>query len=129
MNDAFGARLEEDKAWRAAAVALVAELRGRGLRAEALAQGAVRAKNPAGEPNGNDPLGQMMAPGLGQEVRCRRHGSGDTLWWHWVWSGPTRSSPSELEPLCPIRETATAAERIARVLAVPFADAPVEGSG
>jgi len=40
------------------------------------------------------------------------------LWWHWVWSGPSRGSEPELEPLCPLWETELAADRIGRVLAL-----------
>jgi hypothetical protein len=84
--------------------------------------GAVRVWNPAGEADPNDRRGQLMSPGLRQEVQCGRRADGG-LWWFWVWSGPTRKSPPDLEPLCPIDETEKAADRIVKVLAVPFADA------
>ncbi|TYB49323.1 hypothetical protein [Actinomadura chibensis] len=80
------------------------------------------AMNPDGEPAPDDPQGQMMSPGLRQEVRCRPHGPDGDLWWHWVWSGPTRNAEPELEPLCPLREPERAAERIGRVLALEGAD-------
>ncbi len=50
----------------------------------------------------DNPLGQVMSPGLRQEIRCRPHGPDGALWWHWVWTGPTRKSEPELEPLCPV---------------------------
>ncbi|WP_146778722.1 hypothetical protein [Actinomadura craniellae] len=60
-----------------------------------------------------------MSPGLRQDIAClRRDDAGGALWWHWVWSGPTRDAPGELEPLCPADEIETAAERITRVLAL-----------
>ncbi|GAA0562715.1 hypothetical protein GCM10009546_26170 [Actinomadura livida] len=113
------ARVALGESWRSGALALVDALEARGLVAEVWGHGAVRVRNPAGEPDTDDPQGQVFAPGLRQEVLCRpREG---VLWWLWVWSGPTPSSPVELEPLCPVADTATAADRIARVLAVPFA--------
>ena len=119
-------RVASDGPWRSAALALVAALEARGLEADVWGHGAVRARNPAGEPEADDPRGQAFAPGLRQEVLCRpREG---VLWWLWVWSGPTRTSPPDLEPLCPVTEVATAADRIARVLAVPIASAPGSGS-
>lgn len=66
-----------------------------------------------------------MSPGLRQEVACRP-GEAGVLWWFWVWSGPTRQSPPEYEPLCPADQVERAAEWIARVLAVPFADSGAE---
>ncbi|MFB4308738.1 hypothetical protein [Actinomadura sp. GTD37] len=111
-----------DSAWRPAALALVEALTGRGLVAQVWGHGAVRVRNPAGEPDTDDLRGQAFAPGLRQEVVCRRHDG--ELWWWWVWSGSSRKSPPELEPLCPVADTTTAADRIARVLAVPFASSP-----
>lgn len=112
-------RVPLGESWRSSALALVAGLEARGLVAEVWGHGAVRARNPAGEPDAGDPRGQGFAPGLRQEVLCRPRDG--VLWWWWVWSGVTRSSPPELEPLCPVEDTVTAADRIARVLAVPFA--------
>jgi hypothetical protein len=106
-------------AWRSAALALVAELEQRGLVAEVRGPGVVRVRNPAGAPDVEDPQGQVFAPGLGQEVVCRRRDG--VLWW-WAWTGPTRHSPPELEPLCPVSDVVTAVTRIVRVVAVPFAD-------
>ncbi|MFG2091172.1 hypothetical protein [Spirillospora sp. NPDC048824] len=120
-------RVPLGESWRASALALVAALEARGLVAEVWGHGAVRARNPAGEPDPDDPRGQGFAPGLRQEVLCRPRDGG--LWWLWVWSGVTRSSPVELEPLCPIEETTMAADRIARVLAVPFAGAAGSSGG
>ncbi|MER6815981.1 hypothetical protein ABT299_42505 [Spirillospora sp. NPDC000708] len=116
----------KDTAWRPAALALVDALKLRGLDAQVYGHGAVRASNPAGEPVPDDPCGALMHPGMRQEVLCRRHEG--VLWWLWVWAGPTRQSPPELEPLCPLLETDTAANLIARVLAVPFASPPDGGS-
>ena len=114
------------ESWRSAALALVRELVARGLVAEVWGHGAVRVRNPAGEPDPDDRLGRVLAPGLEQEVLCRPRGG--VLWWWWVWSGATRSSPQELEPLCPAADVVTAARRIARVLAAPFADAPASSA-
>lgn len=104
--------------WRDAALALIAALDSRGLTAQAWGHGAVMAVNPAGEPAPDNPLGQAMSPGLRQEVRCRPHGPDRELWWHWTWSGPTRQSEPELEPLCPLWDTEHAADRVGRVLAL-----------
>jgi hypothetical protein len=108
-------------------LALIAELERRGLVGKAWGHGAVRVYNPAGEPDGGDPLGRALGPGMRQEVLCRRRDG--VLWWWWAWSGPTRTSPPELEPLCPVADAVTAVERIARVLAVPFADSPAALDG
>ncbi|MEV5825220.1 hypothetical protein AB0L25_06575 [Spirillospora sp. NPDC052242] len=117
---------ERAEVWRPAALALVHALTARDLVAQVWGHGAVRAENPAGEPEDGNPQGQLMHPGLRQEVVCRdRNG---VLWWWWVWSGPTRQSPNELEPLCPITDAQTAADRLARVLAVPFAGSPDGGA-
>ncbi|WP_344409246.1 hypothetical protein, partial [Actinomadura nitritigenes] len=104
--------------WRDAALALVAALDQRGLVASPYGHGAVRATNPDGEPDPDNPLGQLMHPGMRQEVRCRPYGPAGELWWHWVWSGPTRDAEPELEPLCPLWEADVAADRIHRVLAL-----------
>lgn len=106
-----------------ATTALVTALQTRGLTATFTRHGSVLAKNPAGEPAAHDRLGQLMSPGLKQEVVCRPHGADHELWWFWAWTGPARKSPPELEPLCPIQDVEHAAERIARVLAVPFTEA------
>ncbi|GAA2119625.1 hypothetical protein [Actinomadura napierensis] len=124
--DVVGRQPLKDTAWRPAALALVEALKRRGLEAVVWGHGAVRVSNPAGEPDPDDPRGALMHPGMRQEVLCRRH-QGD-LWWLWVWPGPTRKSPSDLEPLCPLLETEKAADRIARVLAVPFIGSP-DGGG
>ncbi|MFB4298175.1 hypothetical protein [Actinomadura sp. NTSP31] len=116
----------KDTAWRPAALGLVDALKQRGLEAVVWGHGAVRVSNPAGEPDPDDPCGALMHPGMRQEVLCRRHDG--NLWWLWVWSGPTRQSPPELEPLCPLLDTDTTADRITRVLAVPFAGSP-DGGG
>ena len=104
--------------WRDAATALIAALDQRGLTAKPWGPSAVLAVNPHGEPAPDNPLGQAMSPGLRQEIRCRPHGPDGTLWWHWVWTGPTRKSEPELEPLCPLWDIEHAADRIRRVLAL-----------
>ncbi|MFG2003444.1 hypothetical protein ACGFNU_30225 [Spirillospora sp. NPDC048911] len=108
-------------AWRGYAAALVLDLEVRGLAGQVLAHGAVQASNPAGEPDKDDPRGQLMSVGMRQEVLCRPHPEDGELWWWWAWSGPTRKSAPELEALCPAEETSRAAERIECVLRVPFA--------
>jgi hypothetical protein len=80
------------------------------------APGVVRAVNPVGEPDGKDPRERAMSPGMRQEVHCRKNPEDRRLWWYWAWSGPLRSSPPELEPLCPAAEAERAADRIAKVL-------------
>ncbi|WP_147339743.1 hypothetical protein [Actinomadura spongiicola] len=80
------------------------------------------ASNPAGEPAPGNALGQIMSPGLRQEVRCRAHGPDHAPWWYWVWSGPSRDSEPELEPLCPLWDTDRAADSLQRVLALIEAD-------
>lgn len=104
--------------WRDAALALIAALDQRGLTAKPWGHAAVMAVNLAGEPAPDNALGQALSPGLRQEVRCHPHTPDHELWWHWVWSGPTRGSEPELEPLCPLWETELAADRIGRVLAL-----------
>ncbi|WP_131939446.1 hypothetical protein [Actinomadura bangladeshensis] len=113
-------------AWRPAALGLVAELERLGLVAEVRGSGLVRVHNPAGGPDPDDPQGQAFAPGLGQEVVCRRRDG--VLWWDWVWPGPSCTSPPELEPLCPVADVVTAVTRIARVVAVPFVGSPASPS-
>ncbi|MEV5570711.1 hypothetical protein AB0L06_11715 [Spirillospora sp. NPDC052269] len=117
--------LAEAAAWAPAARALAVELAARGLVARVRGHGAVWTRNPAGEPAPDDLVGAALSPGLNQEVWCRPNWPGRELWWYWAWSGPNRGDPPELEPLCRASETALAAESIARVLAVPFADVPV----
>ncbi|MFC5186678.1 hypothetical protein [Actinomadura harenae] len=115
----------EAAAWAPAARALVVELAARGLVARVLGHGAVRARNPAGEPAPDDLVGAALSPGLNQEVWCRPDWPDRELWWFWAWSGPNRDDPPELEHLCPVSETGLAADAIARVLAVPFTNAEV----
>ncbi|MBX6767763.1 MAG: hypothetical protein IRY90_11535 [Actinomadura rubrobrunea] len=108
--------------------ALVTALNARGLVGKAYQGGAVLAVNPAGEPDGGDLRGRAMSPGLRQEVRCLRNPrDGGRLWWYWAWAGPTRQSPADLEPLCPAADAEMAADWIAKVLAVPSADAARHG--
>ncbi|MUN40685.1 hypothetical protein [Actinomadura litoris] len=88
-------------------------------------QGVVVVWNPAAEPDyypeSPDGPGELRGPALWQEVRTGRRAAGD-LWWFWVWAGADGELP-ELEPLCPMEEVETAANRLAVVLAVPFAEA------
>ncbi|MEU6038224.1 hypothetical protein ABZ801_22715 [Actinomadura sp. NPDC047616] len=107
--------------------ALVEELQARGLVGTAYRDGVVRVLNPAGEPDGSNPYARV-SPGLRQEVQCRRNpDDGGALWWYWAWAGPTRQSPPDLEPLCPAADAELAAERIAKVLEMPSADAASHG--
>ncbi|GLW67288.1 hypothetical protein Arub01_55310 [Actinomadura rubrobrunea] len=117
MNDATGHRAVVELV-----TALVEELQARGLVSQTYRDGAVLVWNPAGEPDGGNPRG-LVSPGLRQEVRCRRNPDDDALWWYWAWAGPTRQSPPDLEPLCPAVAVETAADRIAKVLAVHSGDA------
>ncbi|MEV5576642.1 hypothetical protein AB0L06_42000 [Spirillospora sp. NPDC052269] len=117
--------MDEAAAWAPAARALVAELEARGLTPRVHSHGAVWARNPAGDPAPDDKLGALMSPGLNQEVWCRPNGPGHELRWWWAWTGGERNAPPELEPLCPADESKRAADAIAHVLAVPFADVPL----
>jgi hypothetical protein len=94
---------------------LVRALTIRGLAAEAVGAAMVWAVNRAADPDGDDPVGAVMSPGLRQAVVCRADETGHLLWW-WVWSGPTRDAPTEYEPLGPATEVDAAAVRIAAVL-------------
>ena len=126
MNKAVNSRPVDSAEWRPVAervAALVAALQARGLVGTVAALGVVRAFNPAGEPDCGDVRGRMMSPGLRQEVQCRRNLVDGALWWYWAWAGPTRQSPPDLEPLCPAADIEMAADRIAKVLAVPSIDA------
>ncbi|RSN59572.1 hypothetical protein [Actinomadura sp. WAC 06369] len=116
MSEATRAHSGADREGHSAALALAKEVQARDLEVVAVRPGSVRVRNPAGEPDKDDPQGQAFSPGLRQEVVCRDRGG--VLWWWWVWSGPTRDSCAELEPLCPVADVATAADRLARVLAV-----------
>ncbi len=109
--------------WRTEALALVADLNARGLNAVVCGHGAVRAMNPNGAPEPDNPEGQLLAVGLRQEVWCRPYPPEEgALWWFWAWSGETRTSEPELEPLCPLADTRQAAERIAHVLSLREVD-------
>lgn len=110
-----------DLVWRLAAQALITQLRTHGLVAE-LGHQATRAHNGATEPGASEsgarPTDRATGPRLGQEVLCARREDG-SLWWFWVWAGPSRHSPPELEPLCPIEQVDYAATKITTVLSVP----------
>ncbi|RAY15261.1 hypothetical protein DPM19_11150 [Actinomadura craniellae] len=90
----------------------------RGLSARALRGGVVRAENRTALPAEGNRMGRALHPGLRQEVVCRPADGDGSLWWHWVWSGPTRDAPDELEPLGPAGELTAAADKITAVLAL-----------
>ncbi|GAA3219985.1 hypothetical protein [Actinocorallia longicatena] len=95
---------------------LEARLRAFGL-AVAVGESSLIARN-IRESEGATAAGRAMNPGLRQEVTCQPDAAG-VPWWFWVWQGPTRDAPGELEPLCPAANLEWAAERITRVLAMP----------
>ena len=95
--------------------ALSRALVARKLEVHTQAGARVRAKNAATA--GSGPAGEALNPGLSQTVECSTAEADGRLWWWWLWSGPTRDAPPELEPLCPADEIDLAADRIARVLA------------
>ncbi|MFF4241837.1 hypothetical protein ACFYYL_38735 [Actinomadura geliboluensis] len=101
----------------AAAGALAALLRERGLIAAVQEHGVVMVSNPAAEQSAGDQADRALGPGLRQEVRCAR-GPGGAAWWFWVWWDATGQCPPELEPLCPADQPESAAARIATVLAM-----------
>lgn len=103
--------------------ALTIALAGRGLIAEAFGARMVWVKNPAADPPGGDPRAATMSPGLRQTIICQRDADSGRLAWFWVWSGPTRQSPQELEYLCPAEHIDHAANRITRVLCLDGTDA------
>ncbi|GAA4634143.1 hypothetical protein GCM10023196_074510 [Actinoallomurus vinaceus] len=90
-------------------------LTARGLRARVTRGAWVLASNPAGDPPDSDRHAKAINPGLRQTVMCGTGGDG-RLMWFWQWSGPTRESPPEYEPLCAADDIAQAADKIARVL-------------
>lgn len=96
---------------------LVAALIARGLHARVLRGAWVLASNPAGDPPAGDHRAKVLSPGLRQTVMCGSGGDG-RLMWFWQWSGPTRESPPEYEPLGPADDVAQATEMIARVLRI-----------
>ncbi|WP_242908737.1 hypothetical protein [Actinomadura terrae] len=104
---------------------LVALMEGRGFYTLVTGHGVVIVWNPAAEPDyypeSSDGPGELRGPALWQEVRVGRRADGG-LWWFWVWPGGYGELP-ELEPLCPVEEGERAADRLAVVLAVPFAEA------
>lgn len=103
---------------RAHVEALVSVLRERGLSARVLPGGAVLAENRALPPTVGDQVAQSLSPGLRQEVLCAALGGDGALWWHWVWSGPTRDAPAEVEPMLPVSNLTAVADRIVAVLAL-----------
>jgi hypothetical protein len=119
QSRACQASLDERAAYLAALAAALAEQRlnvSQGLSV-------LLAANPAA--SADDPRGQAMSPGLRQQVACLRRDDGRSRWWwFWTWPGPTADSPPDLEPLCPAEDIGTAAQAIARVLAVPGGKPP-----
>jgi hypothetical protein len=98
--------------------ALAAALEKQGLQVSQVSQSVLLAANPAA--SADDPRGQAISPGLNQQVTCLRYHDGlNRWWWFWTWPHPTDDSLPDLEPLCPAESTETAAQAIARVLAVP----------
>jgi hypothetical protein len=112
--------LPSEQQWKGASLALVGALERRWLIARVRDQGAVWVRNPAGDPDSDNPRSKALSPRLQQEVVCRLLDG--SPWWLWAWSGSGRNSPADLEPLCPAADVDTAADRIAHVLAVPFGD-------
>jgi hypothetical protein len=94
--------------------ALASALIQRGLHVTVGRDATVEARHPGVA--GSTVVGRALCPGLRQTVALRPHEG--ALWWQWVWSGPARDAPPELEPLCPAVEIERAAERIAVVLAL-----------
>ncbi|WP_146779003.1 hypothetical protein [Actinomadura craniellae] len=76
------------------------------------------AENRTALPTEGNHAGRALHPGLRQEVACRPADEDGSLWWHWVWSGPTRDAPDELEPLRPADELTAVADKITAVLAL-----------
>jgi hypothetical protein len=101
-------------------------LTARGLHARVARGARVLASNPAGDPPDGDHRAAALSPGLRQTVVCGADRDGRLLWF-WQWSGPTRESPPEYEPLCPADDISHAADRIARVLRVADGPTPEEG--
>lgn len=106
---------------------LATELAARGLRARALRGVCVEANNPVFDPPEDDRRATALNPGLKQTVMCGADGDG-RLMWFWQWSGATRDSPPEYEPLCAADDIAQAADKIARVLRVA-GEPPAPGAG
>jgi hypothetical protein len=93
---------------------LLDELRLRGLSAEAFGANMVRAANRAAEPSHDDPRA-TLSPGLRQTLICRPDEENRPGWW-WIWIGS--DGDPEYEWLCPGVQPGTAADAVARVLAV-----------
>ena len=55
-------------------------------------------------------------PRMTQALMLREHQG--ARWWCWLWSGPTRHAPPEIEPMVPADDVEEAARRIANVLTV-----------
>ncbi|MFD0855371.1 hypothetical protein ACFQ07_24230, partial [Actinomadura adrarensis] len=94
-----GMGMPSQRQWQGAVLPLLAALEGRGLIARTRDQGSVWVRNPAGDPDPDDPRAQALSPCLQQEVVCRLLGGAP--WWLWAWAGTDRNSPADLEPLCP----------------------------
>lgn len=76
--------------------------------------GTVVVRNPAGA--ATDPRGMVLYPGLSQRLALREDEGG--VWWCWLWPGPERDAPPEVEPMVPVEDVEEAARRITAVLRV-----------
>lgn len=78
----------------------------------------IEVRNPAAAATG--PLGHALHPGLTQRIVVREDEGG--LWWCWLWPGPERGGPPDVEPMVPVEDGGEAARRIAVVLYVDEPD-------
>lgn len=86
-----------------------------GLTVSVRRDGTIDVRNPAGYVAA-DPRALALHPGLEQRVTVwERAGE---LWWCWLWTGPTRDAPPEVEPMVPVGYVDEAARRILNVLRV-----------
>lgn len=103
-----------------AAARLAPLLERHGLTVTAQRDGTIVVRNPGG--GATDPQGHQLHPGLNQRITLRPD-EGE-LWWCWMWPGPTRDAPLDVEPMVPLADTAEAARRIATVLRVDRSNGP-----
>lgn len=94
---------------------LVNALLGLGLSAEPFGASMVWAVNRAADPDGGNARAVQMSPGLRQAVQCRADEMGQ-LGWYWVWT--FRGERPTYEWFAPVNQINTAAEKVARVLAL-----------
>ncbi len=97
-----------------AAAQLASLLEPHGLTTTVQRDGTIVVRNPASE--ATDPRGMALHPGLSQRITLREDEGG--LWWCWLWPGPTRDAPIDVEPMVPIEDATEAVRRIAAVLRV-----------